>query len=68
MQYVQNSNFLGWDQEETIKHLIEKAGCDYHPSILEKIELVRYQTEKRSMSYADYCQYLKDNGQKNLLE
>ena len=59
---------VGWDQEETIQHLIVKAGCDYDPTILEKIQLVRYQTEKRSMSYDDYCKVLREQNRPNLLE
>ena len=44
------------------------CGCEYDPSILPKITLVRYQTEKRSLLYTDYCRILKEHNRTSLLE
>ena len=59
---------LGWDQKEAIHHLIEKAGCAYSETIVPTIQLVRYQTEKRSLLYSEYAQLLKEKGRKNLIK
>ncbi|KAM7455083.1 hypothetical protein BLSTO_04160 [Blastocystis sp. subtype 1] len=58
----------GWDQETTIRHLIEKAGCSYDASILPSIQLQRYQTEKRTMQYEEYVSYIQSKGRHSLLE
>lgn len=49
-------------------HLIEKAGCVYDPSILPAIKLQRYQTEKKTMQYAEYVSYIEAQGRHCLLE
>lgn len=45
-----------WDQKETLKYLIRKAGFrgDYK-EVLDKIELTTYESYKRNMSYAEYA-------------
>lgn len=49
-------------------HLIEKAGCVYDPSILPAIKLQRYQTEKKTMQYAEYVSYIEAQGRHCLLD
>ena len=49
-------------------HLMEKAGCGYDPSILPAMKLQRYQTEKKTMQYAEYVSFIEAQGRHCLLD
>ena len=50
------------------KHIDALIGEYLETPILPKITLVRYQTEKRSLLYSDYCRILKEHNRTSLLE
>ena len=45
-----------WDQEETVAHLVRKAGYrgDFSASLFASIRCSRYQSSKFRMTYKDY--------------
>ncbi|KAL8593820.1 hypothetical protein ACOMHN_064017 [Nucella lapillus] len=52
----------GWTQLQTIDELLKKAGCGQPvtPDVLSSLRLVRYRTEKVTVTCADYVQYMND--------
>lgn len=53
----------GWDQIQTIDSLLRKGGFKglVTPDIRQNIRLTRYRSEKVSVSYEDYINYLKNS-------
>ena len=47
----------GWDQKETLKYLIRKAGYEgkIDQALLSRIKLTRYQSSKAHMTYDEYA-------------
>ena len=58
---------LGWDHIQTIDHLLAKGGyrSKITTDLRKSIKLTRYQSEKMSMSYADYQTYKHSFQQSN---
>ena len=49
----------GWDKLEALQSLVRKAGfrggCD--ESLLNAMQVTRYQSSKASLTYKEYCEY-----------
>ncbi|VDO92605.1 unnamed protein product [Soboliphyme baturini] len=56
---------LGWNQVQTIDSLLRKGGFRGHitPEVRNSICLVRFQSEKMSVSYAEYMAYKQEANQ-----
>lgn len=49
----------GWDQKNTLVHLVSKAGYSYDLLSDDEIELVRYEGIKSRADYAEYKEFIK---------
>jgi len=47
---------MGWDQDETLRHLVQKAGYNgsYNDDVRSTIHVERFQSVKTTLSHADY--------------
>jgi uncharacterized protein (TIGR00296 family) len=52
-----------WNHEETIRSLLRKSGFrdSITRSVMERIELVRYQSSKAHATYEEYCTFINDS-------
>lgn len=50
-----------WDKTTTLQYLIKKAGCyEKLENVIQYIKLTRYQSIKKSISYKEYSDYIKN--------